>query len=113
MTPELQNIIIKRLSDKSISRVILFGSQAMGLENSGSDIDLLVVTDDDVVPASHREKMIYYQKVRNLIKDLKQDYSIDLLVYTKPVFLEFLESESAFSREIQKKGKVLYEKDIH
>ncbi len=113
MSPELQNRIIAHLSDPSISRVILFGSQAQGKENPDSDIDLLVVTNDEVVPSTHSENMIYYNRVRELIRDLKQEYSIDLLVYTKPLYKKFLKSESAFSLEIQKKGKVIYEKDIN
>jgi hypothetical protein len=50
-----QTVVPKTLIDTIVrtyapQRVVLFGSQAHGTANAGSDLDLLVVLDDDVPP---------------------------------------------------------------
>jgi hypothetical protein len=111
MNPTLRNRIITQLSDESISKVILFGSQADGTEKEGSDIDLLVVTEDNEIPVNFGERMKIYNRVYLLIKDIKREHSIDLLVYTKPLYDQFIKMQSMFSKEIIEKGKILYEKN--
>lgn len=47
---------IDELKQAILERVILFGGYAYGNPTEDSDIDLYVVTKDDFVPASSREK---------------------------------------------------------
>ncbi|MEX2429382.1 MAG: nucleotidyltransferase domain-containing protein [Bacteroidales bacterium] len=110
MNQEIQKQILSQLSQSFISKVILFGSQATGTSGEDSDIDLLVVTKDQNIPASFSEKMKVYNKVYWLLKDIKKQYSIDLLVYTQPLYEKFISSDSMFSREVINNGKVIYEK---
>lgn len=49
-------LIIERLRLLSVYKVILFGSYACGMPGKDSDIDLLVVTNDDFMPQSYKEK---------------------------------------------------------
>ena len=91
-------------------RVILFGSYVGGAPEADSDIDLLVVTDDDFMPANFEENMQNYLEVSSALRDIKRKIPIDLIVHTKPMHERFIRLGSMFSREIAKKGEVLYEK---
>ena len=53
---ELKPEIVERLRPLDPERVILFGSYAHGNLTEDSDIDLYVVTKDEFVPRSFREK---------------------------------------------------------
>jgi predicted nucleotidyltransferase len=68
------------------SQVLLFGSRAIGQENTQSDYDLLIVTSDTYAP---REKMNWENKIRKALV-----YSLNL------PFDVILQSES----EIDEKG---------
>jgi hypothetical protein len=49
--------------------------------------------------------------VRKALWELSKTISIDLLVYTKPMYRKFQKLGSMFAREISQKGKILYETD--
>ena len=49
--------IIEKLKPLNPHKVILFGSYAYGTITKHSDIDLLVVTNDDVMPKNFQESM--------------------------------------------------------
>ena len=101
--------IIARLQQIDPVRIILFGSQASGEAGEASDLDLIVVINNDKMPATHREKQDMYLEVARLLRDIRREVSIDLIVHTRPMHARFLAMDSAFSREVQQKGKVLYE----
>jgi hypothetical protein len=50
-------------------------------------------------------------KVSNVLTDITRKTPIDLIVYTKPMYEKFIELGSLFSKEISRKGTVLYEAD--
>jgi uncharacterized protein len=99
----------EKLSELNPHRVILFGSHAYGTPHKDSDIDLLVVTQDEFMPQTFKERQKLYLIVGNHILDILKQVPVDLLVYTLPMYKLFIESDSSFSREILSKGKVLYE----
>ena len=70
-----------------------------------------MVTNDDHLPKSYKEKSDIYLEVSNLLTDIKSTIPIDLIVYTKPMYERFIELGSLFSKEISLKGTVLYEAD--
>ncbi|MFC2087162.1 nucleotidyltransferase domain-containing protein [Bacteroidota bacterium] len=90
-------------------KVILFGSRVSEDFSDESDIDLIVVTNDEVYPDNYREHMNIYHKVSDLLTEIIMEKSIDLLVYTKPMYKKFIELNSMFAREISQKGKIIYE----
>jgi uncharacterized protein len=102
-------LITERLKAFGIYKVVLFGSQSKGDYNSDSDIDLLVVTNDEHIPATYKEKSDIYLKISNQLNDIKSKVPIDLIVYTKPMYRKFNEIGSLFSKEIAQKGIVIYE----
>lgn len=103
--------ITERLSELDPYLVLLFGSYAAGVRHEDSDIDLLVVTNDDFFPRSFKEKSDLFLSVNSKIRDISQKVPVDLLVYTLPMYRKFVELGSSFSREILSKGIVLYESD--
>jgi predicted nucleotidyltransferase len=99
--------IISRLKPLNPEQIILFGSYARGDAKEGSDVDLLVVTKDDFLPASFDEKIEVYLKYSSAIKDLHKDIPIDLLVHTKKMHEKFISLNSSFFRTINKDGCLL------
>jgi uncharacterized protein len=108
----IKNEILRTLkSSLKIYKVILFGSFSTGTADTDSDIDLIVVTDDDSMPRSYRESMQNYLSVSAALRDIKARVPIDLIVHTKPMHEKFIRLGSMFSKDVMKRGEVLYEKD--
>jgi len=91
--------------------VILFGSYVYEEPSKDSDIDLIVVTDDDIMPSNFDEKMQIYLNVSNALTDIRRNILIDLIMHTKPMHKRFIELNSMFYREIAEKGIVLNERN--
>lgn len=102
-------LIIEKLKTVGIHKIILFGSLAYGEVRSDSDIDLIVVTNDDYLPKSYKEKSDIYLKISSVLDDIVAKTPIDLIVYTKPMYSKFNKLGALFSKEVSKKGIVLYE----
>ena len=108
---KLLSELVKKLKATNPEKIILFGSYAYGNPDKNSDIDILVVTNENQTPANFSEKSKLYLRVSKSISDLKQQFPIDLIVHTKGMHQSFLKANSMFAREINQKGKVLYEKN--
>jgi len=104
---KLKDEIIERLKPLNPERVILFGSYAYGTPTQESDIDLYVVTRDEFIPQTWKEKSNITKTVSKAIRDLRSSVAIDLIVHTKAMSQKFQELESSFSKELLSKGKVL------
>jgi len=103
----IQNELLEALKPLHLERVILFGSHAYGTPHKESDIDLYVVTNDDYIPQSYKEKRALVWKVSQKILEIRKKYAIDLLVHTKKMNERFVELQSTLAKEILEKGKVL------
>lgn len=104
LSDELRDRISAALKPLRPEKVILFGSYAWGRPTEDSDIDLYVVTRDDFVPATWRQKRDIVRGVSDRILDLRTCYPIDLLVHTKPMHQEFVARKSSFARQIMSRG---------
>ena len=104
-------LIIKKLLAVHPEKIILFGSYAYGNPDVDSDLDVLVVTGDNIIPSSFAEKSKIYLRVSKEISDIKKELPVDLIVHTKPMHQQFIAENSLFARELLTKGKVLYEKN--
>ena len=97
------------LQHSNVSKVILFGSYSKGTQSDDSDIDLLVVTNDDFLPESFAKKMEIKLKVAAALHSIRKYTDIDLIVHTKPMYEKFIQLNSAFKREILNTGTIIYE----
>ena len=107
---QIINNLTDTFKEEGVEKIILFGSYAYGMPNEDSDLDIIVVTRDNFMPNTNREKMELHHKYNILIKKLRRVIPIDLLVYTKLMYQKLQESGSLFTNEVNIKGKILYEK---
>jgi len=110
MTDDLKHKLVERLKSIDPYKIILFGSHAYGVPNQASDVDLMVVTEDDFLPQSFAEKNEVYLRVASTIVEIEKEFPIDLIVHTRAMHQKFFEMGSQFSKKIAAEGKVLYEK---
>lgn len=101
-------ILTEQLIRTNPEKIILFGSYAYGDPDINSDLDILVVTNDDIIPSSFSEKSKIYLRVSKAISDIKRKFPVDLMVHTKAMHRKFIEDNSLFAKELLTKGKVLY-----
>ncbi len=101
---ELRHQISEALKPAHPEKVILFGSYAWGQPTEDSDIDLYVVTQDDFMPSTWRQRRDIVRSISDRILDLRMRYPIDLLVHTKPMHREFVERKSSFARQVMSRG---------
>lgn len=106
-----QKIIESLIPKVNLYKVILFGSFAYGNPGQDSDIDLIVVTDDGKMPQNYEENIGNYLKVSSALRDIKRNIPMDLIVHTKSMYNKFIELGSIFSKEVLKKGEILFEKN--
>jgi len=104
---ELKKEIVERLKPLNPDKIILFGSYAYGEPNEDSDIDLYVVTNDNFLPKSWREKNNLYLKVSRLLRSLREKVAIDLIVHTKKMHELLSKQNSNFYKYDLKKGIIL------
>ena len=110
MDTNIENVLselISRLKTLSLSQVILFGSYAWGRPSEESDIDIYIVTRDNFLPSSWKQKRDIVRNISDRIIDLRMQYPIDLLVHTEPMHRKFIEMESSFAGQIMEEGKRL------
>ena len=91
-------------------KILLFGSTAKDDTHDFSDLDFLIVLNDNHIPQSYEEKIAMKLQARNSLGDLSKKVQIDLLVYTIPEYEEMKKINSSFYREIHQNGKIVYEK---
>ena len=104
---KLKPLIVERLKPLAPEKIILFGSYAYGIPNEDSDIDLYIVTNDDFMPQTWKEKSNVYLKIANQLEDVIKQYPTDLIVHTKQMYEKFIEMDSMFSRTILQEGKLI------
>ena len=84
--------------------VVLFGSVAM--EGTGTDLDLLVVTDDESDVAGDSNLLLH-----RCLKKFYKRFAIDSFVIPRSLLHEYYFRGSPFLRRIAREGKILYMKD--
>ncbi len=110
---QAENIYIQQLKENLQAvnpyLVLLFGSYAYGTPHQDSDIDILVVTNDNFIPQTNKEHTDIYLKISRAIRPVKRQVPVDLIVHTLPMYQKFIELNSSFAREITTNGKIIYE----
>ena len=99
---KIENLCRQIVENFKPQKIILFGSHAYGKPTVDSDVDLLVV-----MPFEGRDS----QKAIEIRTKIQTTVPLDLLVRTSEQVRARIEMEDFFMREINEKGKVLYEAD--
>jgi predicted nucleotidyltransferase len=105
---KLKPLIIERLKPLNPDKIILFGSYAYGKPNEDSDIDLYIVTNDDYIPKSWREKANLVLKYSKQLRDLQKEIPIDIIVHTKKMYNKFKSLNGSFYKNEIANGKVIW-----
>jgi uncharacterized protein len=105
----LEKRIIECLKPLNTDKIILFGSMAYGTPGQESDIDILVVTSDNIVPENLKDFMLLKMPYSKALDQIRQEFPVDLILHTKPMHQKFVLQGSSFSRELTVHGKIIYE----
>ncbi len=98
---------IKKITDQIIKgynpeKIILFGSYAYGKPKLSSDVDLLVVK---------KTSKRFGTRLFEVAEIINSEMGTDILVYTPKEWQEGLKKKYYFFKEINNKGKLIYEKN--
>lgn len=107
------NIIIELVESLKIIdpyKIYLFGSHASGNSDDESDVDIVVILDEFIIPADYSERMKRKLLVRRALYNLSRKIQIDIVVYTRGEFKEISELKTSFYNTLKSNGVVLYEK---
>jgi len=97
--------IVSKITEKfKVKDIILFGSYAQGNAGKDSDIDILVLLNENGITQTYMEKIRKRMAVSNLISDAEQKIPVDLLVYTIDEWQRLTENNNSFIRRINKEG---------
>ena len=101
--------IVERLEGRGVRKIILFGSRVWGEPHTDSDLDVLVILDEDGRSENSAEKGALYRQVSKPLRDLQREMPLDLIVHTEGMHRRFRERDSMFARKVLEEGEVIYE----
>ncbi|MCL2335780.1 MAG: nucleotidyltransferase domain-containing protein [Endomicrobia bacterium] len=104
------NQLVERLKAADPYKIILFGSHAKGTAARDSDIDLMIILNNDYLPKTYSDKLERNWGVHKLVLDINYRYAMDVKIYSKAEFKNLKKRGSFFIEEIEKTGKTIYEK---
>ncbi|OGB87631.1 hypothetical protein A3J44_06190 [candidate division WOR-1 bacterium RIFCSPHIGHO2_02_FULL_45_12] len=102
MDKEIENMTQKIAAEIKPRKIVLFGSRAAGTARPESDVDLCVVQDQ--IP----DKSAEFIRIRKILG--RVIYPLDLILLGNDEFNRRKEIWGTVQYEIDKKGKVLYER---
>jgi uncharacterized protein len=103
ITPQKVQQVIDRIVEISRpKRLILFGSYVRGETNINSDLDVLVVVDQDL--PSYRDESV---RIRRALRGISMP--MDILVASEKKFRELSQIEGLVYHEILTNGEVVYQ----
>jgi len=105
----IDNLVFK-LKSSDPYKIILFGSYAKGDQNENSDIDLMVILDNNHVSKTYQERLNKKISVKNLVLEINRKIPLDILVYSREELNIIKKHGNYFIDEIEKTGKIIYEK---
>jgi predicted nucleotidyltransferase len=107
---EILDDLVFSLRSLDPSRIILFGSYAKGDQNENSDIDLMVILDNNHISRTYAERLNKRISIRKLVLEINRKIPLDILVYSKAELRKIKEHGNYLIDEIEKTGKIIYEK---
>jgi predicted nucleotidyltransferase len=110
---EIETILEKLVLSLKLSdpyKIVLFGSYANGNPDENSDIDLMVILDNDHVSKTYEERLNKKLYIRGLVREINRKVPLDILVYSKEELNLIKEHGNYFIDEVERTGRIIYEK---
>jgi predicted nucleotidyltransferase len=110
---EIEAVLEKLIFSLKISdpyKIILFGSYAGGNPDENSDIDLMVILDNDHVSKTYQERLNKKVFIRSLVREINRKIPLDILVYSKEELNLIKKHGNYFIDEVERTGRIIYEK---
>jgi predicted nucleotidyltransferase len=104
------NQLLDVLKQADPFKVILFGSYANGTANENSDIDMMVILDNNDVAKTYEERLNKKLYINRLVRNINYKIALDILVYSKEEYKIIKNNGNYFIDEIENTGKIIYEK---
>ena len=102
--------LIESLKESNPCRIVLFGSYANGTATNDSDIDILLILDNDDVAKTYEERLSKKLYINKLVREINYKVALDILVYSKEEYKIVKNYGNYLINEIEKNGKTIYEK---
>lgn len=100
---KLDEIVSRLVTEFSPEKVILFGSHAWGHPHPDSDIDILVIVENDEAKPTRRAARAY-----RCLRGLR--VPVEIIVSARHELEKYIKVPASLSRKIMKQGKLLYER---
>ncbi|MDO9399146.1 MAG: nucleotidyltransferase domain-containing protein [bacterium] len=102
MQAEVRKIRDQIVKEYNPQKIILFGSYAKNCQKENSDADLVVIKNT-------KDRM--FKRMEKISKVIHSPLGTDVLIYTPKEWQKRVDEEDYFLMEIQKTGKIIYEKN--
>jgi len=102
--------LLEALKQADPYKVILFGSYAKGTADENSDIDMVVILDNNDVARTYEERLNKKLYINRLVRNINYKTALDILVYSKEEYKIIKNYGNYFIDEIENTGKIIYEK---
>ena len=102
--------LLEVLKQSDPYRIILFGSYAKGTADENSDIDMVVILDNNDVAKTYNERLKKKLYINKLVRKINYKIALDILVYSREEYKIIKNYGNYFIDEIEKTGKIIYEK---
>jgi predicted nucleotidyltransferase len=103
------NELVESLKPADPLKIVLFGSYANGTAREDSDIDLMVILNNDEVAKTFSERLQKKVYIRKLLQETNKKIAIDLQVFSRAEFKTVQSLGNSFINEIEDTGRILYE----
>jgi len=104
LNKEIKDEILHCLKKEKVHKIILFGSHAYGTPCADSDIDLIIISDNDGMSKTYKDYLKNKNYISKKLLKLRKKYPLDLIVYTKDEWSFLKASKTSFIRSIEEKG---------
>jgi len=102
--------LLEALKQADPFRIILFGSYVNGNKNENSDIDIVVILDNNDVAKTYDERLKKKLYINRLVRNINYKIALDIFVYSKEEYKIIKNNGNYFIDEIENTGKIIYEK---
>ncbi|GHV95769.1 hypothetical protein AGMMS50293_20890 [Spirochaetia bacterium] len=102
--------LVESLKPADPLKIVLFGSYAKGTARDDSDIDLMVILNNDDVAKNYTERMNRFLSISRLVREMHGKFAMDILVYSREELGIIKSNGNDFIAEVEETGRVIYEK---